>query len=44
MNVHERKNSELIKRFSRYVRERRGFANSIPKNAVVVRQLAGDKV
>ena len=33
MKVHERKNSELIKEFNRYVRERPGFADAIPKNA-----------
>jgi hypothetical protein len=43
MNVYERKNSELIKEFNRYVRERPGFADAIPKNAVVVMQLEGDR-
>jgi len=43
MNVYERRNSELIKEFNRYIRERPSFANAIPKNAVVVMQLEGDK-
>jgi hypothetical protein len=43
MNLYERKNCELIKEFNRYVRERPAFANSIPKNAIVVMQLAGDR-
>jgi Family of unknown function (DUF5647) len=43
MNVHERKNTELVKEFNRYVREHPEFAEDIPKNAVVVMQLAGDK-
>ena len=36
MKVYERKNSELMKEFNRYVRERPGFADAIPKNAIVV--------
>mgnify|MGYP001602693110 CR=1 FL=1 len=42
MNVYERKNTELIKEFNRYVREHPEFADDIPKEAVVVMQLAGD--
>jgi hypothetical protein len=43
VNLYERKNSELIKEFNRYVREHPGFANSIPRNALVVMQLTGDR-
>jgi len=42
MNFYERKNTELIKEFDRYVREHPEFANDIPKNAVVVMQLEGN--
>ena len=42
MNTHERKNTELIKEFDRYVREHPEFADDIPKNAVVVMQLEGN--
>ena len=42
MNVYERKNSDLIKEFNRYVREHPEFADDILKEAVVVMQLAGD--
>ena len=41
-NVYERKNSELVKEFNRYVREHPEFADNIPKNAIVVMQLEGD--
>lgn len=43
MNVMERKNTELIKEFNRYIREHPEFADSIPNNAVVVMQLEGDE-
>jgi hypothetical protein len=43
MTIHERKNSELIKEFNRYVREHPEFADDIPKNAIVVMQLEGDE-
>ena len=42
MNVYEKKNSELIKEFNRYVREHPDFADDIPKNAIVVMQLEKD--
>ena len=42
MNVYEKKNSELIKEFNRYVREHPEFADDIPKNAIVVMQLEKD--
>ena len=42
MNVMERKNTELIKEFNRYVREHPDFADNIPGQAVVVMQLEGD--
>ena len=42
MNIYERKNTELIREFNRYVREHPEFADDIPKNAVVVMQLEGD--
>ncbi|MGR3319671.1 MAG: DUF5647 family protein [Candidatus Anammoxibacter sp.] len=44
MNVMERKNTELIKEFNRYIREHPEFADNIPNNAVVVMQLEGDDV
>lgn len=42
MNVMERKNTELIKEFNRYIREHPEIADSIPNNAVVVMQLEKD--
>jgi hypothetical protein len=42
VNVFEKKNSELIKEFNRYVREHPEFADDIPKNAIVVMQLEKD--
>lgn len=42
MNILERKNTDLIKEFNRYVREHLEFADKIPNNAVVVMQLEGD--
>ncbi len=42
MNIYEKKNTELIKEFDRYVREHPEFADDIPKNAVVVMQLEGN--
>jgi hypothetical protein len=38
----ERKNSDLIKEFNRYIREHPEFADSIPDNAIVIMQLEGD--
>ena len=43
MNPFERKNTELIKEFNHYIREHPEFADSIPDEAVVVMQLAGDE-
>jgi hypothetical protein len=42
MNIMERKNTELIKEFNRYIREHPEFANNIPNNAIVVMQLEED--
>ena len=42
MNVYERKNTELVKEFDRYVREHPEFADDISENAVVVMQLEGN--
>jgi Family of unknown function (DUF5647) len=42
VNIYEKKNSELIKEFNRYVREHPEFADDIPKNAIVVMQLEKD--
>jgi len=42
MNVMERKNTDLIKEFNRYIREHPEFADSIPDNAIVIMQLEGD--
>ncbi len=43
MNIMERKNTELIKEFNRYVREHPEFVDSIPNNAIVIMQLEGDE-
>jgi len=43
MNIMERKNTDLIKEFDRYIRERPEFADTIPQNAVVIMQLEGDE-
>lgn len=43
MNPFERKNTELIKEFNRYIREHPEFADSIPDDAVIVMQLVRDE-
>ncbi|TVM04129.1 MAG: hypothetical protein CV087_01660 [Candidatus Brocadia sp. WS118] len=43
MNIMERKNTELIKEFNRYIREHPEFVDNIPSNAVVVMQLEKDE-
>ena len=43
MNILERKNTDLIKEFNRYVREHPEFADKIPNNAIVIMQLEGDE-
>jgi hypothetical protein len=43
MNIMERKNTDLIKEFNRYIREHPEFADKIPDNAVVIMQLADDE-
>ena len=43
MNIMERKNTDLIKEFNRYVRDNPEFADKIPQNAVVIMQLEGDE-
>lgn len=43
MNIMERKNTDLIKEFDRYVRENPDFADTIPQGAVVIMQLEGDE-
>ena len=43
MNIMERKNTELIKEFNRYVREHPEFADNITDNAIVIMQLEGDE-
>ena len=43
MNIMERKNTDLIKEFNRYIREHPEFADRIPDNAVVIMQLEGDE-
>lgn len=43
MNFLERKNTELIKEFNRYIREHPGFADNIPNNGVIVMQLEKDE-
>ncbi len=42
-NDHERKNTELIQEFNRYVREHPRFAERIPNDAAVGMQLEGDE-
>lgn len=42
MNIMERKNTELIQEFNRYIREHPDFTDSIPDNAIVIMQLEGD--
>jgi len=42
MNIMERKNTDLIKEFNRYIREHPELADSIPNNAIVIMQLEGD--
>lgn len=43
MNVMERKNTDLIKEFNRYVREHPDFTAAIPQNAFIIMQLEGDE-
>lgn len=43
MNIMEKKNTDLIKEFNRYIREHPEFADSIPDNAIVIMQLEGDE-
>ena len=43
MNIMERKNTDLIKEFNRYIRERPDFADNIPNNAIIIMQLEGDE-
>jgi len=43
MNIMERKNTDLIKEFNRYIREHPEFADNIPNNAIVIMQLEGDE-
>jgi hypothetical protein len=42
MNIFEKKNTDLIKEFNRYIREHPVFAEAIPKGAIVAMQLEGD--
>ncbi len=43
MNIMEKKNTDLIREFNRYVREHPDFSDSIPNNAIVIMQLDGDE-
>ncbi len=43
MNIFEKKNTELIKEFNRYIREHPKLGDSIPKGAVVAMQMEGDE-
>ena len=43
MNIMERKNTDLVKEFNRYIREHPEFADKVPDNAVVIMQLADDE-
>ncbi len=42
MNIMERKNTDLIKEFNRYIREHPDFADNIPNNAILIMQLECD--
>jgi hypothetical protein len=42
VNAFERKNTELIKEFNRYIREHPECADQIPDEAIIVLQLEGD--
>ena len=42
MNIMERKNTDLIKEFNRYIREHPEFADRIPNDSTVIMQLEGD--
>ena len=42
MNIMERKNTDLIKEFNRYIREHPDFADNIPNNAILIMQLEDD--
>jgi hypothetical protein len=39
----EKKNTDLIKEFNRYIREHPKFTDSIPNSAIVIMQLEGDE-
>jgi len=43
VNAFEQKNTELIKEFTRYVREHPKFAEQIPNDAIIILQLEGDE-
>lgn len=43
MNIMERKNTDLIKEFNRYIREHPEFVDDVPNNAIVIMQLEDDK-
>ncbi|MBI3249397.1 MAG: hypothetical protein HYZ50_23085 [Deltaproteobacteria bacterium] len=43
MNAFERKNTELIKEFNRYIREHPKCADQIPDEAIIVLQLERDR-
>ena len=42
MNIFEKKNTDLIREFNRYVREHPEFGDSIPRGTIVAIQLEGD--
>ena len=43
MNILERKNTDLIKEFNRYILEHPEFADNIPNKAIVIMQLEDDE-
>lgn len=43
MNIFEKKNTDLIREFNRYILEHPGFGDAIPKGAIVAMQLEGDE-
>lgn len=43
MNIFEKKNTDLIKEFNRYIREHPEYGDSIPKGSIVAMQMEGDE-
>ena len=43
MNIFEKKNTDLIREFNRYILEHPEFSDAIPREAVVAMQIEGDE-